>query len=292
MHDEAECDLHDDAQHGTHAETNAINTEGVCALRAPQLFDLTGRTALVTGGGRGIGQSMAIGLAEAGADVVIASRKLDACERVVEMIEKMGRRAWAIAADLSKLEDIEQLVEDALSRAPRLDILVNNAAFAWGAPLLEHTPKDWDRVFDLNLRGLFFLSQRIAKHMLEAGGGNIIHISSMAALRGASDALEPSIAYTASKGALHTLTRDMAIKLAPHAIRVNAIAPGAFDTSMFEFIKADPKRHADFLARMPLGRVGHDDDAKGAVVFLASAASAFVTGQILVVDGGWSVQTS
>lgn len=270
----------------------AIQTKGICRLQAPQLFDLNGRTALVTGGGRGIGKSLAMGLAEAGADVVIASRKLDACERVADVIRKMGRRAWALAADLSDLDDVERLVVESISHASRIDILVNNAAFAWGAPILEHTPRDWDRVFDLNLRGLFFLSQRVSKHMIEAGGGNIIHISSMAALRGASDALEPSVAYTASKGALHTLTRDMAIKLAPHGIRVNAIAPGAFDTSMLDYIKRDPKRHADFLARMPLGRVGNEDDAKGAVVYLASAASAYVTGQILVVDGGWSVQTS
>ncbi|MBJ19144.1 MAG: gluconate 5-dehydrogenase [Deltaproteobacteria bacterium] len=262
------------------------------AVQTPQLFDLTGKTALVTGGGRGIGKSMALGLAEAGADVVIASRKLDACEEVAKAIEAMGRRAWAIAADVSKLDEIERLVEEALGSASRIDILVNNAAFAWGAPMLEHTPKAWDRVFDLNLRGLFFLTQRVAGHMVEAGGGNIIHISSMAALRGVSDALEPSIAYNASKGALHTLTRDMAIKLAPDGIRVNAIAPGAFDTSMFEFIKSDPERRRAFLARMPVGRVGNEDDAKGAVVYLASEASAFVTGQILVVDGGWSVQTS
>jgi gluconate 5-dehydrogenase len=204
----------------------------------------------------------------------------------------MGRRAWAIRADLAQLDDIEPLVDQALTHLTRIDILVNNAASAWGAPILDHTPSDWDRVFDLNLRGLFFLSQRVARHMIEAGGGNIIHISSMAALRGASDALEPSVAYTASKGALNTLTRDMAIKLAPHGIRVNAIAPGAFDTDMLAYIKADPERHQNFLERMPLGRVGNADDAKGAVVYLASEASAFVTGQILVVDGGWSVQTS
>ncbi len=261
-------------------------------MQSPQLFDLTGQTALVTGGGRGIGKSLAIGLAEAGADVVVASRKLDACERVAEIIEKKGRRAWALAADVSKIEDIERLVDDVLARATRLDILVNNAAFAWGAPLLEHTPEAWDRVFDLNLRGLFFLSQRVARHMIDAGGGKIIHIGSMAALRGVSDALEPSIAYNASKGALHTLTLDMAIKLAPHGIRVNTIAPGAFDTPMMAFIKNDPERLRQFIARMPLGRVGGEDDAKGPVVFLASEASAFVTGQILVVDGGWGVQAS
>jgi len=261
-------------------------------MDTPRLFDLTGRTALVTGGGRGIGRSLALGLAEAGADVVIASRKLDRCERVAEEIASKGRRAWALAADVSRLEDVDRLVEETLSRVPRLDILVNNAAFAWGAPILEHTPEAWDRVFDLNLRGLFFLSQRVAEHMGGAGGGNIIHISSMAALRGASDELEPSVAYTASKGALHTLTRDMAIKLAPQGIRVNAIAPGAFDTAMLDYIKSDPERLRAFVARMPLGRIGGEDDAKGAIVYLASDASAFVTGQILVVDGGWSVQTS
>ena len=261
-------------------------------MQASRLFNLEGKTALVTGGGRGLGEWLATGLAEAGADVVIASRKLEACERVAAAVEKLGRRAWAIEADISDLEDIEELVDDTLSRVSRLDILVNNAAFAWGAPLFDHTAKQWDRVFDLNLRGLFFLSQRVAKHMVEAGGGNIIHISSVAALRGVSDMLEPSIAYTASKGALHPLTRDMAIKLAPHGIRVNAIAPGAFDTDLLAYIRSDPERDRAFLARMPLGRVGQEDDAKGAVVYLASAASAFVTGQILVVDGGWSVQTA
>ena len=261
-------------------------------MNARELFDLSGRTALVTGGGRGIGKAIALGLAEAGADVIVASRKREACEATVGEIEAIGRRAWAIPSDLSKLDDAERLVETALDRAGRIDILVNNAAFAWGAPMLDHRPEDWDRVFDLNVRGLFFLSQQVARHMIDAGGGNIIHISSIAALRGASDDLEPSIAYTASKGALHTLTRDMAIKLAPHGIRVNAIAPGAFDTDMLAYIKSDPKRHAAFLDRMPLARVGQDDDAKGAAVYLASPASAFVTGQILVVDGGWSVQTS
>jgi len=253
---------------------------------------LTGTTALVTGGGRGIGESIAIGLAEAGADVVLASRRLDACERVAGRIEALGRRAWALSADLSKLDEVERLADEAYSQAGGVDLLVNNAAFAWGAPMLDYRPSDWDRVFDLNLRGLFFLSQNVARRMIAAGRGNIIHVSSMAALRGASDELEPSIAYTASKGALHTLTRDMAIKLAPHGIRVNAIAPGAFDTAMLEYIKSDPERHRGFLERMPLGRVGEADDAKGAAVYLASAASAYVTGQILVVDGGWSVQTS
>jgi gluconate 5-dehydrogenase len=261
-------------------------------VQARELFDLSGRVALVTGGGRGIGRSLALGLAEAGADVIVASRNLDACQETVTEIEALGRRAWAFSADLSKLEDVQNLADSALAVSSRLDILVNNAAFAWGAPMLEHTPEAWDRVFDLNLRGVFFLSQRVAESMIRTGGGSIIHITSIAAFRGATDELEPSIAYTASKGALHSLTRDMAIKLAPHGIRVNAIAPGAFDTAMFDHIRDDPDRLREFLKRMPLGRVGAEDDAKGAVIYLASRASDYVTGQILRVDGGWSVQAS
>ena len=268
-------------------------TSSESARKSLQLFDLSGRTAFVTGGGRGIGRAIALGLAEAGADVAIASRKRGACEAVAREIEALGRRAWPFQADLGKLEDVDRVVDEVLAKTSTIDVLVNNAAAMWGAPMLEHDARGWDRVFDVNVRGLFFLSQKVAEHMIARGkGGNILHVSSMAALRGASDELEPSIAYTASKGALHTLTRDMAIKLAPHGIRVNAIAPGAFDTVMLDYLRNEEGRLERFVARMPLGRVGGEEDAKGAAVYLASAASAFVTGQILVVDGGWSVQTS
>jgi gluconate 5-dehydrogenase len=267
-------------------------SRGGDTVNAQQLFDLSGRVALVTGGGRGIGRSLALGLAEAGADVIVASRNLENCRETAIRIEGLGRRAWAFTADLSKVEEVQELVANTLAATSRIDILVNNAAFAWGAPMMEHTPEAWDRVFDLNLRGAFFLSQGVAEHMIEVGSGRIIHITSVAALRGATDELEPSIAYTTSKGALHTLTRDMAIKLAPHGIRVNAIAPGAFDTEMFDHIRRDPERLSAFLKRMPLGRIGAEDDAKGAIIYLASPASDYVTGQILRVDGGWSIQSS
>ncbi len=256
------------------------------------LFDLAGRTALVTGGGRGLGRAIAQGLAEAGADVALASRKLEACEAAAAELRALGRSAWAFEADLSKPDQVERLAAEVAREVGDLDILVNNAALAWGAPLLDHPTEGWDRVFDTNVRGLFLLSQAVARGMVARGRGCIVHVGSVAALRGASDDLEPSVAYTASKGAVHTLTRDMAIKLAPHGIRVNAIAPGPFETDMLDHIKRDAETERRFLERMPLQRVGGDDDIKGAALFLVSEAAAYVTGQILVVDGGWSVQAS
>jgi gluconate 5-dehydrogenase len=255
-------------------------------MRVTQLFDLEGRSALVTGGGRGIGRHLAIGLAEAGAHVYVASRKLAACEEVVQIIEDDGGRATALQADVSRPEQIDQLVEDVLGRTERLDILVNNAAMAWAAPVLDYPLEGWDRVFDLNVRGLFYLSQQVARHMKDCGGGSIIHISSISAWRGTSDDREPVIAYNASKGAVSSLTLDMAVKLAPDHIRVNAIAPGPFLTSMMDHVRHDPEKLERFNRQVPQQRSGGEDDIKGAVVFLASEAAAFVTGHTLVVDGG------
>ena len=257
-------------------------------MRVPALFDLTGRTALVTGGGRGIGRHLALGLAEAGADVVIASRTLASCEETAAAIEERGRRAWALQTDVSKPDEIDALVERALGEVSRLDVLVNNAAMVWAAPLLDYPLNGWDRVFDLNVRGLFWLSQRVARHMVAAGGGSIIHLSSISATLGAPDEEQPVVAYAASKGAVDALTRDMAVKLAPSGVRVNAIAPGPFSTDMMNHIRHDPEKLARYEAQIPLGRSGGEDDAKGAVVFLASPAAAFVTGHTLVVDGGVS----
>lgn len=255
-------------------------------MKTPDLFDLSGRTALVTGGGRGIGRHIALGLAEAGADVFVVGRKLEDCESSAEAIEAAGRRAWAIAADISKLEAIEAVVDRALSEVPKLDILVNNAGFAWAEPILDYSPEGWDRVFDLNVRGLFFLSQRVARHMADQGGGSIVHISSISAFRGAPDEEQKVVAYNASKGAVVALTIDMATKLAPMNIRVNGIAPGPFLTAMMSHISHDEERLRDYVRGIPLGRCGEEDDIKGAAVFLASEAARFVTGHTLVVDGG------
>ncbi len=255
-------------------------------MRAPKLFDLTGKTALVTGGGRGIGRFIAKGLAEAGAEVVIASRKLSACNSVVGEIVAEHGKAHAFEADVASPESVDSLVASAHGVTGRLDILVNNAAMVWAAPILDYPLKGWDRVFDLNVRGLFYLSQQVARHMKEDGGGNIIHISSISAWRGDSDEDQPVIAYNASKGAVASLTTDMAVKLAPFGIRVNGIAPGPFLTEMMAHVSEDEEKLAAYNAQRPLQRSGEEDDIKGAAVFLASEASRYVTGQTLVVDGG------
>ena len=259
-------------------------------MHIAKLFDLSGRTALVTGGGRGIGRHIAIGFAEAGADVVVASRKLANCEEVASEIEKIGRRAFAIAVDLADPETIDALADRAIDEVKRLDILVNNAGVIWGAPTLEFPMKGWDRVFDVNVRALWQLSQRVCVHMRDNGGGSIIHVSSISGFRGSEEEKEPAIAYNASKGAVNTLTKDMAVKLARYGIRVNAISPGSFDTSMMDYVRDDPRKLESYLAQVPMKRAGGEDDIKGAAVFLASDAAQYVTGHNLVVDGGWLVR--
>ena len=255
-------------------------------MRVQQLFDLSGRTALVTGGGRGIGRHLALGLAEAGADVFVASRKLESCEETAAAVCALGRRGLALECDVAQPEAVARLVERVLAEVPRLHVLVNDAGVVWGAPTLEYPLEGWDKVFAVNVRGLWVLSQRVARHMRDAGGGSIIHVSSISGMRGDWERDQPAIAYNASKGAVLTLTKDMAVKLAPHGIRVNGIAPGPFLTDMMRHVTGDAETLRRFHDRVPLGRSGGEDDVKGAVVFLASDAAAFVTGHTLVVDGG------
>jgi len=259
-------------------------------MQVSQLFDLAEKTALVTGGGRGIGRHIALGLAEAGADVIVASRKRENLDEVVRLVEKLGRRAWAIEADLSKQEPIDSLVEQAWATAGRVDVLVANSGFAWGQPVLEHSLTGWDKVYDLNVRGTFYLCQQVAQRMKEAGGGTQILVSSISGLRGARDEEQASVAYNTSKGAVITLTKELAVKLAPFGIRVNGIAPGPFVTDMMDHMFDHPERYAEFRKRIPLDRAGEEDDIKGVAVFLASEASAFVAGHTLVVDGGIMAQ--
>jgi gluconate 5-dehydrogenase len=259
-------------------------------VKTPRLFDLTGRTALVTGGGRGLGRHIALGLAEAGADVIVASRKRAACEETARLIEACGRRAHALEVDLAREGQVDRLADQAIELAGRLHILVNNAGVIWGAPTLEYPLAGWDKVFAVNVRALWQLSQRVARHMKEQGGGAILHISSISGFRGSLEEKEPAIAYNAAKGAVNTLTKDMAVKLAPHNIRVNAIAPGAFDTDMMDYVKGDAEKLRRFLEQIPQRRAGGEDDVKGAALFLCSDAAAYVTGHVLVLDGGWLVR--
>ena len=255
-------------------------------MHVRELFDLSGKTALVTGGGRGIGRHLAIGLAEAGADVFVASRKLPNLQETVREIEALGRRAWAVEADCGKPEDIDALLDRIHAEADRLDVLIANSGFAWGQPVLEHDLRGWDKVYELNVRGTFYLCQQAALRMKETGGGTMVLISSVSGFRGARDEEQPSIAYNSSKGAVLTLTKELAVKLAPMGIRVNGLAPGPFDTDMFGHMRENPERWAEYCKRIPQARAGGEDDIRGAIVFLASPASSFVTGHILVVDGG------
>ena len=255
-------------------------------METRDLFDLSGRVAVVTGGGRGIGLDLAMGLAEAGADVVVASRKLANCEAAAEQIRKLGRSAQALAVDMSKPASIDAFADALETAVPRLDVLVNNAGVTWGAPVLDYPMEAWDKVYGVNVRGLWQLSQRVARRMKEQGGGVIINVTSVGGFKGAPDAAQPAIAYNSSKGAVITLTKDMAVKLAPFGIRVNAIAPGPFLTDMMSHVRKSPAALAMMTRAVPLARVGERDDLKGVAVFLASAASSYITGHTLPVDGG------
>jgi NAD(P)-dependent dehydrogenase (short-subunit alcohol dehydrogenase family) len=252
-----------------------------------EMYNLEGRTALVTGGGHGIGRHLGIGLAEAGADVIVVGRKPEPLQEVAEVIEALGRQCWVIEADLSQSAAIDQLLANVDERVGRLDILVNNAGMVWAAPTLDYPLEGWDKVFDLNVRSVFYLSQQVARRMKTQGGGSIVNISSISAWRCADDDHEPVVAYNASKGAVVSLTRDMAVKLAADNIRVNGIAPGPFLTDMMNHVRHDQDKLKAFESAIPQQRSGQEDDIKGVVVFLAGPASAFITGQTLVVDGGW-----
>ncbi len=258
-------------------------------MNLTDMFSLKGKVALVTGGGRGIGKFIATGLAEAGADIILTSRKIKNLEATAaELIANQKVKALAIASDMAKEDTVETMLQEAVRQFGRIDILVNNAGATWGAPTLEFPLEKWDQVFNVNVRGVWVLTQKVARIMKEQGGGNIINISSVMAFRGSLEEAHPAIPYNSTKAAINLLTMNLAVKLAPFNIRVNAIAPGFFRTDMMAYIdNPDFKTVRDgIIGNIPLHRVGEIDDMKGVAVFLASPASAFVTGHVLVVDGG------
>jgi NAD(P)-dependent dehydrogenase (short-subunit alcohol dehydrogenase family) len=259
-------------------------------MKLNELFSLKGKTALITGGGRGIGKFIATGLAEAGADLIITSRKMKNLEAAArEISEAYGVRVFPIACDLAKAEEIDGMVNAATGKFPRIDILVNNAGATWGAPTLEFPLERWDQLFNVNVRGVWILTQKIANLMKNQGGGNIINISSIMAFRGSDETAHPAVPYNSTKAAINLLTMNLAVKLAPYNIRVNAIAPGFFRTDMMAYIEKPEFKMAydTILGQIPLRRVGDIDDMKGLAVFLASDASAYMTGHVVVNDGGY-----
>jgi gluconate 5-dehydrogenase len=251
-----------------------------------ELFDLTGRYALVTGGSRGLGLQIAEALGEAGAKIMLTSRKAADLEEAAAHLAQRGIDARWIAADASAPEQVKKVVDETLQRFPRIDILVNNAGATWGAPAEDHPLEAWDKVMDLNVRSVFLFSQAVAKaSMLPSGYGRIINVASIAGLGGSADM--KFIAYGTSKGAVVNFTRTLAGEWGPRGITVNALAPGFFPSKMTQGVLA--AFGADNLAKAsPLRRIGDDDDLKGAALLFASAAGKHITGQILAIDGGVS----
>jgi 2-dehydro-3-deoxy-D-gluconate 5-dehydrogenase len=245
-------------------------------------FKLDGKVAVVTGGSRGLGQGIAVGLAEAGADVALVD-VLDMAESKAK-IEALGRRCITITADLGKKECVEDIVTKTVAGLGGIDILFNNAGIIRRAPITEFTEKDWDDVMNINLRTLFFLSQAVAKQMIKQGrGGKIVNTASMLSFQGG--ILVPS--YTSSKSAVMGLTKLLANELGAHNINVNAIAPGYMATDNTKALREDPARNKAILDRIPAGRWGTPEDLQGAAVFLASKASDYMQGYTIAVDGGW-----
>lgn len=246
-----------------------------------QLFSLQGRVAMVTGCNKGLGQGIALALAEAGADIVGVSRQ--PADDTRQQVEAIGKRFYSVEAELGHHSPTE-IVNQAIAHAGKLDILINNAGMIRRAPAIEFSEDDWDSVIDVNLKAAFFLAQQLAKHCIERKApGKIVNIASLLSFQGGIRVAS----YTASKSGILGLTRLMANEWAAQDINVNAIAPGYMATDNTQALRDDPQRHDEILARIPAGRWGSPEDLAGAVIFLCSDAARYVHGQTLAVDGGW-----
>lgn len=249
------------------------------------LFDLTGKIAIVTGAGRGLGAAIAIGLAQAGADVALVTNSTPA-DKTADQVRAFGRRAITIQADISDRSKLSSIIDRTVNELGRIDILVNNAGIIRRTPAAEHSYEDWQDVLDVNLNSVFVLCQLAGKHMIQQGSGKIINVASMLTFQGGINV--PG--YTSSKHAVAGLTKALASEWASKGLQVNAIAPGYMSTDNTEALREDPVRSAQILQRIPAGRWGTSEDLIGPAVFLASAASDYMNGHIMAVDGGWLVK--
>ena len=246
---------------------------------------LDGRVAIVTGGGTGLGRAGALAFAAAGADVAIAARQLERCEAVAAEIRATGRRAIAVAADITRSADCRALADRVAAELGRIDILFNNAGITSARPFLEMPEDEWRRIVDVNLNGTYLCTRAVAPRMVAQKSGRIINMGSVLSVRAAGN----RSAYSATKAAVANLTRALAIEFGPHGITVNAIGPTVIVTDLNrDLIQKQPQFYNEFLKRVPMGRFGQPEDIAGALVFLASPAASLVTGQILCIDGGYT----
>ncbi|MGA9772501.1 MAG: SDR family oxidoreductase [Blastocatellia bacterium] len=251
------------------------------------LFDLSGKVALVTGGSRGLGQEMAEGLAEAGASLMLLARREQWLTPAVDQFRARGVKCEGMLCDVSKLADVQATVDKTIETYGQIDILVNNAGVTWGQPIEDHSLEKWEMVLQINLTGAFLFSQRVGREMLKRKSGNIINVASIAGLKGTMESGQHIVGYVAAKGGLMAMTREFAAKWARRGVRVNAIAPGFFPSRMTERVLDESQPLIE--AGVPMGRVGSEGELKGVAVFLASPASGYITGQTIVVDGGSTI---
>lgn len=252
-------------------------------------FDISGKNAIVTGAGRGLGKEMATSLAEAGANIVVAEKDGEMAEKSAQEIGEMGTTAFSIQTDVTEEDQVESMVREAENRLGEIDILVNNAGVVNNAPAEEMTLEEWEKVVNVNMTGVFLCSKHVGKHMIENGGGNIINISSMSAL--VVNVPQPQISYNSSKAGVIMITKSLASEWAEHGIRVNAIAPGYMRTDLVnEVLEEDPEMEETWISNTPMGRLGRPEELGGVVVFLASEASSYMTGEVVVFDGGYTIR--
>lgn len=249
-----------------------------------EIFDLSGKVAMVTGSTRGLGEVAAMALAKAGADVAVCGRNKADLKRVSSAIEQMGKKSAGFTVDVTSKKSVHTSVDKILKHFGKIDILMNNAGVNHRVPVLDFPEKEWDLIIDTNLKGYFLVTQAVAPQMLERGYGKVINMSSILGTIG----LPNQLAYASSKGGVDQMTKVMALEWAKGGVRVNAIGPTYFETELVTQIRDDPERFNFINERTPMGRWGHLPELEGIVIFLAAPASDFITGQTILIDGGWT----